>query len=156
LPHLDAAIRLAPDDAVSLTSRGDLLTDLGHYTDAAADYDRAVEINSNSAEACRSSAWLLATCPDESVRNPQLALRRAQMAAKLDKKGDAVTFDTLAAAQASAGDFRHAVETMRQAIEVARPSERSVYQDRMQMYRRSTPYRIAPMAGGVQQAGYQQ
>ena len=156
MSHLDAAVRLAPNDVASLTSRGDLLTDLGRYAVAAADYDRAVELNSNSAEACRSSAWLLATCPDDSVRNPQLALRRAQMAARLDKKGDAVTFDTLAAAQASAGDFRHAVESMRQAIELAPPSERSVYQDRLQMYRQAMPYRIAPMVGGVQQAGYQQ
>src|SRR5262249_40248733 len=109
LAHLDEAARLAPNDAVTLTSRGGLLTGLGRYADAAADYDRAVEINANSAEACRSSAWLLATCPDDNVRNPQLALRRAQMAAKLDKKSDAVTLDTLAAAQANAGDFRRAV-----------------------------------------------
>ena len=46
---------------------------LGYYGDAEADYDRAIEANGKCAEAYRSSAWLLATCPDNGVRNPELA-----------------------------------------------------------------------------------
>ena len=76
------------------------------------------------------------------------------MAARLDRKADAVTLDTLAAAQAGVGDFEAAAQTIRRAIELAPPSERSVYQDRLQMYRKSTPYRIAPLEG-VRQAGYE-
>ena len=155
LEHLSRAIELAPKDSAALASRGDLLTDLGQYSAAANDYERAVAANPKNVEACRGSAWLLATCPDESVRNPDLALHRAQLATQLDHKADVVTLDTLAAAQASTGDFEAAMQTVRQAIDLAPPSERSVYQDRLQMYRRSTPYRIAPLAE-VQQAGYEQ
>jgi tetratricopeptide (TPR) repeat protein len=89
------------------------------------------------------------------VRNPQLALERAQQAAQLDRKSDSTTFDTLAAAQASAGDFQAAAQSIRRAIELAPPSERSVYQDRMQLYRQSKPYRIAPVHP-VQQAAFEQ
>jgi tetratricopeptide (TPR) repeat protein len=152
--HLDTAIELAPHDAAALTSRGDLLTDLGRYADAAADYERALELNANSADAYRSSAWLLATCPEEAVRNPELALQRAERAARLARHADAMTFDTLAAAQANAGDFRQAIETVRRAIEVAPPSERSLYQDRLHMYRQSTPYRMSPLET-AQQARYE-
>ena len=155
LEHLSRAIELAPKDAAALASRGDLLTDLGQYTAAANDYERALALNAQNVDACRGSAWLLATCPEESVRNPDLALRRAQLAVQLDRKADAVTLDTLAAAQASTGDFEAARQTVRRAIDLAPPSERSVYQDRLQMYRRSTPYRIAPL-DKVQQAGYEQ
>jgi tetratricopeptide (TPR) repeat protein len=155
LEHLTRAIELAPKDAAALASRGDLLTDLGRYSAAENDYERALAVNANNVDACRGSAWLLATCPEESVRNPDLALRRAQLAMQLDHKADVVTLDTLAAAQASTGDFEAAMQTVRHAIDLAPPSERSVYQDRLQMYRHSTPYRIAPLQE-VQQAGYEQ
>jgi tetratricopeptide (TPR) repeat protein len=153
--HLTRAIELAPRDAAALAGRADLLTDMGEYEAAAHDYDHALSINPKYADACRGSAWLLATCPDENVRNPGLALERAQTAVQLDRKADATTFDTLAAAQASVGDFKAAAETIRHAIEIAPPSERSVYQDRMQLYRKSQPYRIEPFSA-VQQAGYVQ
>jgi tetratricopeptide (TPR) repeat protein len=155
LEHLTRAIELAPKDAAALASRGDLLTDLGRYSAAESDYERALAVNANHIDACRGSAWLLATCPEESVRNPDLALRRAQLAMQLDHKADVVTLDTLAAAQASTGDFEAAMQTVRHAIDLAPPSERSVYQDRLQMYRHSTPFRIAPLQE-VQQAGYEQ
>ena len=151
--HLNRAIELAPNDASALSSRADLFTDLGNYSDAAADYDRALKLDGKSAEAYRGSAWLLATCPDNNVRNPDVAIHRAELAVKLDRKPDATTFDTLAAAQASAGDFASATQTIRRAIELATPSERSVYQDRLSMYRQSMPFRIAPLPS-VQQAQY--
>ena len=152
--HLDTAIELAPHDTTALVSRGDLLTDLGHYEEAAADYDRALEANPRSAEACRNSAWLLATCPDAAVRDPEESLRRAQLAARLERKSNAVTYDTLAAAHAAMGDYRQAAATIQQAIDRAAPSERGVYQDRLQMYRRSMPYAIEPLSQ-VRQARFE-
>jgi tetratricopeptide (TPR) repeat protein len=154
LEHLDAAVALAPQDDAALVSRGDLLTDLGYYADAADDYERALAIDGQSADACRSSAWLLATCPDESVRNPRTALERAQLAVRRQRKADAETFNVLAAAHASAGDYEHAVQTIHQAIDLAPASERAMYEDRLEMYRQSQPLRIAPQ-GAVQQAHYQ-
>jgi tetratricopeptide (TPR) repeat protein len=154
LEHFDAAVELTPIDASSLTSRGDLLTDLGYYSDAAADYDRALEVNGKHAEACRSSAWLLATCPDETVRNPELALRRAELAGRLERNPSALTYDTFAAAQASVGDFGSAVNSIRRAIELSPPSERGAYQDRLHLYQQSTAYTISPV-GSVQQAGFE-
>lgn len=152
--HLTRAIVLAPRDATAIASRGDLLVDMGEYEAAAADYDQAIALQPNFADAQRGSAWLLATCPDEQVRNPELALERAQKAVELERKADATTFDTLAAAQASGGDFQSAAATIRRAIEIAPSSERSVYQDRMQLYRQSQPYVIEPV-GSVQQAAYE-
>ena len=152
--QLTRAIELAPKDAGALASRGDLLTDLGQYEAAANDYERALAINPRYIDACRGSAWLLATCPDGTMRNPGVALGRAQKAMSLGHKPDPTTFDTLAAAQASVGDYRSAAQTIERAIELAPPSERSVYQDRLQMYRHSRPYRIRPLAA-VQQAGFE-
>lgn len=152
--HYDAAVQLAPNDGYAVASRGDLLTDLGRYADAAADYDRAIELDPQSEHAYSGSAWLLATCPDKTVAHPQLAVERAQVAIELSGKEDAVSFDTLAAAQASAGDFQSASESVQQAIELAGPDERDVYRDRLRLYQQAQPYRIAPLRQ-VAQASYE-
>jgi tetratricopeptide (TPR) repeat protein len=153
--HLSRAIELAPRDAAALASRGDLRTDVGDYAAAADDYEAAIEVSDTCVDAYRGSAWLLATCPDAAIHNPQLAVERAETALRLQRKADTATLDTLAAAQAASGDFETATRTISRAIELAPPSERSVYQDRMQQYRKSQPYQIAPLAD-VQQAGYEQ
>ena len=154
LDHYDAAVQLAPKDAYAIASRADLLTDLGRYVDAAEGYNRAIGLDPNSANAYRGSAWLLATCPDSSVRDARLAVERAELAIQLDGKDDAVSFDTLAAAQASAGDFSAAMQTLRQAIEIAPDNERDAYQDRLMLYQRAKPYRIAPVRD-VAQVSYE-
>jgi tetratricopeptide (TPR) repeat protein len=150
LDHYDAAVQLAPDDAYAIASRADLLTDLGRYVDAAKGYNQAIKLDAKSTSALRGSAWLLATCPDQSVRNAKLAVDRAKRAIEIEGKDDAVGLDTLAAAEASAGDFTAAMHTLRQAIQIAPSDEREVYQDRLQLYQRAKPYRIAPLRGVAQ------
>jgi tetratricopeptide (TPR) repeat protein len=154
IAHYDAAVQLAPDDSYALVSRADLLTDMGRYVDACAQYDRAIELDPQSVYAYSGSAWLLATCPDGTVRNPALAIERAKKSIQLSGKKDALNFDTLAAAQAAAGNFSAAVQTLRQAIELAEADERDVYQERLAMYQHAQPYRIAPMRP-VAQASYE-
>jgi tetratricopeptide (TPR) repeat protein len=153
--HYDAAVQLAPDDAYALASRADLLTDMGRYVDANNDYNRAIEMDAKSAHAYSGSAWLLATCPESSIRNPELAMERARIALELSGKEDALNFDTLAAAQASAGDFDAATQTVRQAIELAPADERDVYRDRLAMYQHEKPFRISPVRA-VTQASYEE
>ena len=154
IEHYDAAVQLAPDDAYAIASRADLLTDLGRYVDANDDYNRAIEIDAESAHAHSGSAWLLATCPDSSIRNAELAMERARTAMELSGKEDALFFDTLAAAQASAGDFEAATKSVRQAIELASTDERDVFRDRLAMYQHAKPFRIAPVRQ-VTQASYE-
>jgi tetratricopeptide (TPR) repeat protein len=155
IEHYDAAVQLAPEDAYAIASRADLLTDMGRYVDADDDYNRAIEIDPESAHAYSGSAWLLATCPESSIRNPELAMERARTAMELSGKQDALCFDTLAAAQASAGDFDAATKSVRQAIELASTDERDVYRDRLAMYQHAKPYRIAPVRQ-VTQASYEE
>jgi tetratricopeptide (TPR) repeat protein len=153
--HYDAAVQLAPNDAYAVTSRADLLTDLGRYEDAVAGYDEAIRLEPQSYQSYSSSAWLLATCPDSTVRNSQLAMERAQAAIELCGKEDAVGLDTLAAAQASAGDFEAAAESICKALDLAPTDERGVYEERLALYQRGKAYRIAPVQK-VAHASYQE
>jgi tetratricopeptide (TPR) repeat protein len=151
--HYAAAVQLSPDDAHTIASRADLLTDMGRYEEAAREYERAISLDPRSAYAYRGAAWLFATCPDESVRDAALAVKMAEAALQLEGKEDSITYDTLAAAQASSGDFAAAVETLDRAIALAPENEIEVYQDRLMMYRHEQPYRISPMRS-VAQASY--
>ena len=155
LAHYDASVRLAPTDAYAAACRADLLTDLGRYSEAAAEYNRAIDIDPKSTQAQSGSAWLLATCPDKSVRKPDLAIQRAQTVIELGGDSDAVSFDTLAAAQANAGDYEAAMNSSRRAIELAPPQERDAYKQRFVMYQQAKPYRISPVGRIAQQASYE-
>jgi tetratricopeptide (TPR) repeat protein len=153
--HYDAAVQLAPTDAYAAACRADLLTDVGRYSDALAEYNRALQLDPKSSQANCGSAWLLATCPDSALRNPGLALERANQAIELSAQKDAVSFDSLAAAQASSGDFDAAMKSINRAIQLAPVDERDSYKDRLVMYQQAKPYRIAPIERLAQQASYQ-
>jgi tetratricopeptide (TPR) repeat protein len=154
--HYEAAVQLAPNDAYAAACRADLLTDVGRYSDALAEYNRALQLDPKSSQANCGSAWLLATCPDSAIRNPDLALERANHAIDLSAQKDAVSFDSLAAAQASCGDFTDAMKSIHKAIELAPVDERESYKGRLAMYQQAKPYRIAPVERMVaQQASYQ-
>jgi tetratricopeptide (TPR) repeat protein len=153
--HYDAAVRLSPDDSYAAACRADLLTDLGRYSDAAKEYNRAIDLDPNSTQAQSGSAWLLATCPDKSIRNPDLAIQRAQIVIQLGGDKEAISFDTLAAAQANAGDFEAAMNSARRAIELAPADEKDAYKARFVMYQQAKPYRIAPVERMAQQASYE-
>jgi tetratricopeptide (TPR) repeat protein len=153
--HYDAAVQLAPNDAYAAACRADLLTDVGRYSDALTEYDRAMQIDPKSSQANCGSAWLLATCPDSALRNPELAIERAKQAIELGGAKDAVSYDSLAAAEASAGDFTAAMQSIRRAIELAPVDERDAYKERLVIYQQAKPYRIAPVERMAQQASYQ-
>jgi tetratricopeptide (TPR) repeat protein len=152
--HYDAAVQLSPDDSYAIASRADLLTDIGRYQEAARQYERAIQLDPQSSYAHRGAAWLLATCPDESVRDAARALKHAETAIRLDGKEDSIAIDTLAAAQASNGDFAMAMETLGKAIDIAPDNEREAYNERLMMYQQARAFRIAPMRP-VAQASYQ-
>jgi tetratricopeptide (TPR) repeat protein len=152
--HYDAAVQLAPNDAYAAACRADLLTDIGRYSDALAEYNRALELDPTSSQANGGSAWLLATCPDSALRNPQLAVERATQAIELSGEKDAISFDSLAAAQACSGDFDGAMKSIQRAIELAPADERDAYKERMVIYQQAKPYRIVPVERMAQQVSY--
>jgi tetratricopeptide (TPR) repeat protein len=154
LYHFDAAAQLsASDDSHVITSRADLLADIGRYTEAANEYKRAIDFDDQLAHAYRSSAWLLATCPDDSIRDSNLALKQAQQAIRLDNSQSAISLDTLAAAQANAGDFPSAIASLEQAIGISTEQERATYEFRLKLYRSFQPFRTSP-ATAIQPASY--
>ena len=154
LQHYDAAVLLASGDAHMALGRADLLTDMGRYAAAIEGYQQTIAMDPSLEAAYRSLAWVQATCPDESFRNAEQALAHAEQALQRAGQEDDLTLDTLAAAQANAGDFAGAQATQARAIELAPAADRALYQDRLGLYQSNQPFRTEPPQP-IRQATYQ-
>jgi len=91
----------------------------GEFERAIEHYDDVLEVFPNDKFAVFNLAWLLATCPDESLRNPARAVELAKTPWRLTGHAEASRLKILAAAYASAGRFEAAVATAEEAIHEA-------------------------------------
>jgi tetratricopeptide (TPR) repeat protein len=139
------ALRLNPTFAAAFVQRGDLYRDLGFYEHALADYQSAIRAEPRSSRGYHSVGWLLATCPDQRLRNPEESLRALATAQELDGAAPPATLDAIAAAYAAAGDFNQATKFVEQAIFTAPADEAATYQARLVLYQQNQPFRIAPV-----------
>lgn len=138
------ALRLAPGNCETLVLRGSLYASVGQYEQALTDFTSALESNEESATANRSTAWLLATCPDERFRDPELALEAARRAKQFGQEGDALAEEVLAAAYASAGHFEVAVRLQQRALGLAPDQLKAEMNQRLELYRQSRAYLQSP------------
>ena len=140
------AIKLDPNNASALTYRGEAFTELGYYDKAARDLRNAIQAAPNSARAYRSAAWLMATCPEDDLRNAALALEAAGKAIELAVAPSFREFDVLAAAQANRGNFDAAKKTLTDAMRLATNLERQTLAARLKLYAQNKPLRIGTAA----------
>jgi tetratricopeptide (TPR) repeat protein len=112
----DNALSVNPKFPEAYTSRGTAYSDSGDYAKAKEDFAAALALNPKFPIAMNNMAWLLATCPDASVRDGKKAVEYAQQACDLTQGKDAGCVDTLAGAYAEAGDFDNAVKYEQQYI----------------------------------------
>jgi tetratricopeptide (TPR) repeat protein len=137
----DAALRMAPNDAFALNNRGHNHYLLGNYKQALADYTACLKVQADHAVALNNRAWLLATCPDNSIRNGKQAVADAERACDLTQDRDFDFLDSLAAAYAEAGQFDDAVEVAKIALETAPEEARGDIRARIDQYSRKVAHR---------------
>ena len=115
---------------------------MGNWRQAATDFQHAVKLDKSLGRAYQSAAWLMATCPDKTIQNRDLALKAASRAIKLDGRSDYRYLDTAAAALANAGGYDEAIKYLQQALENSPPPEvLPDLQDRMATYQAGRPFR---------------
>jgi protein O-mannosyl-transferase len=139
------ALSIRPDDAGLHTSMGNALIQKHQLRAALSHFERAAQIDPKAVIALNNRAWILAMCPDESLRDGRTAIQLAQRANALSGNKNAVFMRTLAAAYAEAGDFENAIGTARRAEEIAAAQGQqglvSQIEDEMGSYRRNEPVR---------------
>ena len=140
----DEAIRLDPNDAPTFRDRALAWSAKREYAKALADYQEAVRLNPDSADGLNGMAWLLATSPDEKLRDGKKAVEAARHACELGTWKEPRHIDTLAAAYAEAGDFDEAVKWEKKALEFPdfEKSAGDRVRMRLQMYEDHNPFRL--------------
>jgi Flp pilus assembly protein TadD len=146
ISHYQRALQIKPDFAKANYNLGLALLKKGNVDEAIAQFQKALQVKPDYAEAQNNLAWVLATCPQASLRNGNKAVELAQRANQLTGDGNPVVLGTLAAAYAEAGRFPEAVATAQRALQVAEaqsnPALADAIRSQMKLYQAGTPFHL--------------
>jgi tetratricopeptide (TPR) repeat protein len=136
------AIQLDPRDVVLLGNRGTACINRKLYAMAIADFRESIRLDPTYAPAWNNFAWIMATCPNEQLRDGQRAVAFATRACELSKWKTAGYLCTLAAAHAECGNFPEAIRREKQAVALGLASkyEKDRSDMRMKCYEAGQPY----------------
>ena len=116
----------------------------GRYAEARRVLENGLTLAPDNLKILNSLAMLLATCPDDAVRNGSEALRLAIMANEKTNHSQPALLCTLAAAQAETGDFAAAIETANKALAIVGEQQtplRGMLNKQLEDFRAGRPYR---------------
>lgn len=149
-----------PKDSNVMRQRGDILLSVGDHAAAIEDYEGVVQTLGNveeveatdaqkaaAAGAYNNLSWVLATSPNDSVRDGKRALEYGEKAARLSDHKKAFILSTLAAAHAELGDFENAIAWSSKAVELASDadddnhSQLEQLQEELELYKEGNPWR---------------
>ena len=116
MDDLNSAVRANPAYAGCYERRGSIHYQWNEYQAALNDMETAVRLTPEDALVQEHLAWILATCPDASFRKGKEAVAHATRACELSRWKSPRFVDTLAAAEAEAGEFRAAIAHEEMAI----------------------------------------
>jgi tetratricopeptide (TPR) repeat protein len=141
LDDFDQLIKLDEQQASVYVERGEAKRALGEWEGSASDFRKAIQLDQKLAYAYQRAAWLMATCPEERIRNASLAVQAARQAIELGEQTDFRNHDVLAAALANDGKFVEARAEVQRAIDAAPEEARENLKVRQELYQREMPYR---------------
>ncbi len=139
------AIEIDPTVVQAYIGRANAYVRKREWAKAVSDLETTVRLKPKQLDqAFNSLAWLLATCPETTVRDGEKAVANASRACELSQWKEPAYIDTLAAAYAEAGGFDQAVKFQKQVLQMIRASDRQKMQERLKLYEQHKPYRDEP------------
>jgi Flp pilus assembly protein TadD len=141
-----AAIKLDPKFAGAYNNRGIAYKKTKQYRRALADYRAALKLEPNSDGPLNNLAYLMAACPEEKLRNGKKAVEYATKACERSDWKRWEALDTLAIANAEAGNFTEATRLEKKALELGvsdKPDQEAVTA-RLKLFEASKPYHEFP------------
>ncbi|MCA9063914.1 MAG: tetratricopeptide repeat protein [Planctomycetaceae bacterium] len=141
IKDFSAALKANPRYADALGNRSYALRLQRNYTAAVADLNAAIEIAPTMFEASNDLAWILATCPEDGVRDGKRAVEMALKACALTEYKEWNALDTLAAAYAESGDFDEAKRWIGTALPISPAEEKERLQKHAELIEKGTPIR---------------
>jgi tetratricopeptide (TPR) repeat protein len=137
----DPASRETKVDA--LRARGDALLSVGRHADAVKDYDEALKIDPDDTGVLNNLAWVLATSPDDPVRDAKRSIELGLKACELTKYEKPHILSTLAAGYAEKGDWENAQKWSAKAVELGAKDDEVDQQLKKELegYKEQKPWR---------------
>jgi tetratricopeptide (TPR) repeat protein len=137
------ALEIDEEDFPSRRGRGDAALSIGDHAAALKDLEKAVAIKPDDPGALNNLAWLLATSPDDGIRDGRRAVELALKACEATDWKQSHIISTLAAGHAEAGDFDAARKFSRQAVEAGHdePAVREQLESELASYEAGQPWR---------------
>jgi tetratricopeptide (TPR) repeat protein len=137
--------REAFEDNINLVN---LLAIRGRYAEAVAHCRKVLASEPGNASVLNKLAWMLATCPDASIRKGAEALKIAGQLVQADGGRATTSMTTLAAAYAEVRQFPQAVAAAQRAVALATSSGNRILalkcQAQLELYRAGQPCREKP------------
>ena len=137
------ALEIDADNFPCRRGRSDAAISIGDHKAALADLEKALELRPDDTGVLNNLAWLLATSPDDALRDGKRAVELASKACEATEWKQAHIISTLAAGHAEAGDFAAARKASRQAVEMgeATPELKQQLEGELASYEAGKPWR---------------
>ncbi len=146
--HTEESVKDFPFNIAARDSLGALLVQAGDVHGAISQWEASLQIDPNDGNALNNLAWILATYPDDSIRNGPRAVQLAESATMLPGGDLPIVLRTLAASYAENGDFPQAITTSQRAIDRAREQGNTslveTLRHELELYQAQKPYRESP------------
>jgi tetratricopeptide (TPR) repeat protein len=139
----DAVVQNDPNSAMAYRGRADAHLSLGEQKEAVADYSNALEIEPDNSGVLNNLAWVLATSPDDELRDGKRAIELAQKACEKTEYKQSHILSTLAAGYAETGDFENAIKWSKKAVEISPEELKSQLGKELASYEGQKPWREA-------------
>ena len=114
--NLDEEGKESKSDA--LRARGDALLSVGKHADAIKDYDEALKLTPDDTGVLNNLAWVLATSPEDGLRNAERSIELGTKACELTKYEKPHILSTLGSGYAEKGDWENAIKWSSKAVEL--------------------------------------
>jgi len=128
--------------------RGDAYLSMGVQDEAVNDFQRALDLmpgqDAQKAGLLNNLAWILATSPDESLRDGKRSIELGKQACEQTEYKAAHVLSTLAAGYAETGDFDEAIKWSTKAVELGKTEENDQIgqlEKELESYQQKKPWR---------------
>ena len=152
LIHYRKLLELQPDNIEVHNIVGTVLIQQGRAGEAIDEWQKVLTIQPDNGNAMSNLAWVLATSPDDSLRDGTKAVQLASEAVRISGRRIPILFRTLAAAYAEAGDFSKAIQTAQEGVQLANSQGNSglsiELQGNIALYQTQRPLRDSSLTYG--------
>lgn len=127
----------------ALRARGDALLSVGKHADAVKDYEEALKLDPDDSGVLNNFAWVLATSPEDGVRNADRSIELGLKACELTNYEKPHILSTLAAGYAEKGDWETAIKWADKAVELGGDDEEvgTQLKEELDSYKEKKPWR---------------